>query len=342
MGGMDINIAVVGCGLWGRNLVRNFSDLGALRLVCDLDSLQIQSLGVEGTELRHSADFASVLCDSSVDGVVIATPAGTHYGLAKAALEAGKDVFIEKPMALHSQEGMELVHIAEEKGLILMVGHLLSYHPAMIKLKQLISDGALGNIYTIHSTRLSFGRIRREENVLWSFASHDISVFLSLMGEMPKSVSAWGKGYLQEKVEDEAIAVLDFSAGVRGQVFVSWLHPEKEQRLVVVGDRGMAVFDDVRAESKLVLYDHAVQWDGNKPSPMLGARHIIEVTNQEPLRLECQHFLDCIQHRHNPTTDGRNGVDVLRVLEACQISIEQHQTSGVALAPQASLLTGND
>ena len=328
MNSTNVNIAVAGCGSWGRNLVRNFADLGALRFVCDLDSARFQSLGPEAAGLRHSADFASVLSDSSVDGVVIATPAGTHYELAKATLEAGKDVFVEKPMALHSQEGIELVRIAERKGRILMVGHLLNYHPAIVKLKQLIGNGTLGNIYTMHSTRLNFGRIRQEENVLLSFASHDISVLINLTGEMPKSVSAWGRGYLQNNVEDEAIAVLDFTGGVQGHIFVSWLYPQKEQRLAVVGDCGMAVFDDLQAEDKLVLYDHAVEWDGTKPFSVRGAQQIIEVDEVEPLRLECQHFLDCIQHRRTPNTDGANGVEVLQVLEACQLSLEQRKIPG--------------
>ena len=333
---MNRNIAVVGCGLWGKNLVRNFADLEALRVVCDVAPLKLQSLVEQYPQVQCRTDLYSVLSDEGVKGVVVATPAATHYAVAKAALEAGKDVLVEKPLALRVNEGAKLVRIAEEKGLVLMVGHLLSYHPAVMKLKQLIVEGALGDIYTMHSSRLNLGRIRQEENVLWDFAPHDISIFTLLTGEMPKSVSAWGSSYLQQGIHDVATVLLEFPGGVQGHIFVSWLYPQKEQRLAVIGEGRMAVFDDLRAEGQLTLYDYAIQWEGHIPSAVRGEQQIVEVGSEEPLRSECQHFLDCIAYRHIPRTDGRNGLDVLHILEACQTSLEQ-RGAGVALQKRESV-----
>ena len=319
-------IAVIGCGTWGRNLVRNFADLGALKVMCDVDPLQLDLLAAEYPHVQREIDLHRVLADREIKGIVVATPAATHHTVAKLALEAGKDILVEKPLALHVEEAQELVSLAEENKRILMVGHVLYYHPAIVKLKELVHQGALGRIYYIYSNRLNLGRFRPEENILWSFAPHDISILLLLLGEMPQTVSAHGGTYLQPQVVDVTVTTLSFASGVRAHIFVSWLHPCKEQRLVVIGDRGMAVFDDLNADAKLTLCDYSVRWIGGVPSPSSNGQQKIAIAKEEPLRAECQHFLHCIEGRSRPRTDGPNGLAVLRVLDACQHSLEQGGT----------------
>jgi UDP-2-acetamido-3-amino-2,3-dideoxy-glucuronate N-acetyltransferase len=314
-------IAVVGCGKWGRNLVRNFAELGALRVICDVDPLKLQHYTKQHPGVLCVTDFSHVLADERVKGVVLATPATTHYELAKACLDADKDVLVEKPLALRVEEGEELVHLATKRKRLLMVGHVLNYHPAILKLKQLIHEGILGKLYYIYSNRLNLGQLRHEENILWSFAPHDISVLLYLLEEMPVNVSAHGGNYLQPQIADVTITSIQFPSGVQAHIFVSWLHPYKEQKLVVIGDKKMAVFDDLKSDSKLTLYDYAVNWVGRVPSSSSNGQHAVEVESTEPLRSECEHFLECIQNRQTPRTDGQNGLAVLRVLEACQRSL---------------------
>src|SRR5688572_17374926 len=237
-------IAVVGMGYWGKNLVRNFHEIGALASVCDshpaVEALVAQSY--QGA--RYHSDYSEVLADASIRGVALATPAVTHFEMAKRALLAGKDVFVEKPLAIEVSQGEELVRIAEKEERILMVGHILQYHPAVRKLKELIQGGALGRLHYIYSNRLNIGKIRTEENILWSFAPHDISVILALLGESPGKVFCRGAAYLNRQVFDVTMSYLDFPSGVQAHIFVSWLHPVKEQKLVVVGSEKMAVFDD--------------------------------------------------------------------------------------------------
>jgi predicted dehydrogenase len=256
---------------------------------------------------------------SDVEGVVIATPAETHYELAHAALEAGKDVFVEKPLALTYDNGDALVKLAERNGRILMVGHVLEYHPAIIKLHQLIHDGELGKIRYISSNRLNLGKVRREENILWSFAPHDIAVILRLMHGMPFQVSAHGGSYVQPNIADVTITHLLFDNSVRAHIHVSWLHPFKEQRLVVIGSKKMASFDDVTKH--LTLYDQRVEVHEGEPIPIKGAGELVEFENAEPLRLECQAFLQAIETRKPPLTDGKSGLRVLQVLQTAQRSL---------------------
>ena len=250
------NVAVVGCGHWGRNLVRNFAQLGSLATVCDTSPEALHLAREIAPQAKTLHDFSEALA-SPVDGVVIATPSKTHYSMARNALEAGKDVLVEKPLALTYKEGVDLVHLAEELGRVLMVGHVLEYHPAVARLFDLVNEGELGTIRYIYSNRLSLGIVRREENILWSFAPHDIAVILRLVGGMPLQVVACGGSYLQPNVADVTVTNLLFENGARTHIHVSWLHPFKEQRLVVVGSRKMASFDDV--EKKLVLYDQRVE-----------------------------------------------------------------------------------
>jgi UDP-2-acetamido-3-amino-2,3-dideoxy-glucuronate N-acetyltransferase len=249
---------------------------------------------------------------------MIATPAASHGELVQRAVLAGKDVFVEKPLCLCVDEGKKLVALASESHRILMVGHLLWYHAAVLKLKELIDGGQLGRVEYIYSNRLNLGKIRREENILWSFAPHDISVILGLVGEMPESVQAQGGNYLHEKIADVTLSLLSFPSGIKAHIFVSWLHPYKEQKLIVVGDRQMAVFDDVEQENKLVLYPHTINWKNHLPVPNRAEARRVECNSTEPLKAECAHFLECIKTRQSPLTNGEEGLRVLRVLQQCQ------------------------
>ncbi len=321
---MDRNIAVVGCGYWGKNLVRNFAELGALHTICDADSKVLGQFSARYPETSMETDYGRVLQNKEIEGVVIATPAVLHYSMAKEALLDGKDVFVEKPLALTVDEGEELVRLAEDNGRVLMVGHLLEYHPAVVKLKELIDGGELGKLQYIYSNRLNLGKFRTEENILWSFAPHDISVILLLLGgETPREVSAHGGYYLNENVADVTLTTMTFKDSVRAHVFVSWLHPFKEQRLVIVGDKKMAEFNDTDATDKLRLYGHNIEWIERLPVPRPEDVEIIEVPSEEPLRIECQDFIECIESRQRPRVDGRKGLQVLKILASCQRSLEE-------------------
>lgn len=315
-------VAVAGAGYWGRNLVRNFHDIGALAAVCDSDLAKLGEWKKEYPNCKMYGAFAEVLQDKTIDAVAIATPAETHATLVKEALLAGKDVFVEKPLCLNIAQGEELVALAESCGRVLMVGHLLWYHPAILKLKGLIAAGDLGRIQYIYSNRLNLGKIRREENILWSFAPHDISVILGLLDELPVQVQAQGGNYLHSQIADVTMSLLSFKSGVRAHVFVSWLHPFKEQKLVVVGDRKMAVFNDVEKKDKLLLYPHSIDWKNQIPVAKKADAEPVSFDAIEPLRAECQHFLDRVQDRRSPRTDGREGLRVLKVLHLCQQALE--------------------
>ncbi len=311
------NVAVVGVGYWGKNLVRNFHDLGALGALCDAEESVEAHYGRQYADVKFYREFSAVLSDPSITAVALATPAVTHYEFAKTALEAGKDVLVEKPLAIDVKHGEELVRLADAKARILMVGHILQYHPAILKLQQIIRNGTLGKINYLYSNRLNIGKIRTEENILWSFAPHDISVMLSLLNEMPTRVSCQGGAWLNRHVADVTLSHFDFPSGVQAHIFVSWLHPVKEQRLVVIGSEKMAVFDDT-AEHKLVLYPHKVEWRNRVPTAVKAEGEIVSLEDREPLRAECQHFLDCVEARTAPVSNGAEGLRVLRVLDACQ------------------------
>jgi UDP-2-acetamido-3-amino-2,3-dideoxy-glucuronate N-acetyltransferase len=313
------DIAVVGVGYWGKNLVRNFHSLGVLAALCDADP-SVEANSSQYPEARIHRDYRTVLADPAIKAVALATPAVTHYEMTRAALEAGKDVFVEKPLAVDVRHGEELVRLAEQKRRVLMVGHILRYHPAILKLQQLIREGALGRINYVYSNRLNIGKIRTEENILWSFAPHDISVMLSLLNEMPARVSCQGGGWLNHGIYDVTLSHFSFPSGVQGHIFVSWLHPVKEQRLVVVGSEKMAVFDDT-AEEKLVLYPHKVEWRNRVPTAVKAKGEPCPVEDREPLRDECSHFIECVASRKAPVSDGAEGLRVLRVLDACQRAV---------------------
>lgn len=317
-------IAVAGAGYWGVNHVRNFAEIGALGVVCDTSEHSLERMAEMFPGVRTEKSFDRVLADDRIRGIVIATPAEHHYRMARAAIEAGKDVLVEKPLTLEFSEGEELVKLARRRESVLMVGHLLEYHPAVIRLRQLLETGSLGDLRYIYSTRANLGKIRREENILWSFAPHDIAIILRLTGEKPVHISATGGAYLQPHIADVTVTHLEFLSGVRSHIFVSWLHPYKEQRMVVIGSKRMAVFDDVRKEDKLVVYDQGVEFVNGEPITRKndGVAEILE--SGEPLRRQCLHFLECIKTRNKPLTDGESGLRVLEVLNAAQESLSSN------------------
>ena len=318
-------VAVIGCGYWGKNLVRNFHSLKALKLVCDKDEASLLQMKQQYNSIETCLAISDVLSREDINAVVLATSAETHFNLAREAILANKDVFVEKPLALKEDEGEELIRLAKQKNKLLMVGHLLQYHPVFIKLKELVSTGELGRVNYIYSHRLNLGKIRREENILWSFAPHDISMILALAGEMPENVHCTGGNYLHQKIADVTTTHLEFSSGLKAHIFVSWLHPFKDQKLVVVGDLKMAVFDDTQPwEDKLLVYPHKINWQNNMPVPAKADPDKIVIPQAEPLQKECKHFLDCIAGGRQPITDGREGLSVLKVLNASQISLNDH------------------
>jgi UDP-2-acetamido-3-amino-2,3-dideoxy-glucuronate N-acetyltransferase len=327
------HIAVIGTGYWGKNLVRTFANLGVLRTVCDASRECIARLQVDSA-VRRTTLFEEVLRDPEVNAVAIATPASSHFEFVRSALQAGKDVFVEKPLALAVQDGQELVKLAADAKRILMVGHILRYHPAVRKLKDMVDAGELGKVEYIYSNRLSIGKLRTEENILWSFAPHDVSVMLGLLGEMPSVVSCQGGDYLSRGVCDVTVSQFAFSSGVRAHVFVSWLHPFKEQRLVVVGSEKMAVFDDT-AKDKLVTYPHKVEWKNRVPTAVKAEVEVVPIEATEPLKAECLAFLECLETREPPLTDGTEGLRVLEVLDACQQSL----SSGGTVIPLAGQIS---
>ncbi|MGO9125747.1 MAG: Gfo/Idh/MocA family oxidoreductase [Terriglobales bacterium] len=327
-------VAVVGHGYWGKNLVRVFHELGCLDAVCEMrDESRHEVEAKYG--VRTTADFSSVVADKVVDAVVIAAPAAQHYQLAKEALLGGKDVYVEKPLALRSSEGRELNDLASAHGRVLMVGHILEYHPAIVELKRLVRTGELGRIRYIYSSRLNLGKLRTEENILWSFAPHDISVICSLLDETPEYVASHGGSYVNPKIFDTTMTTCQFRSGVQAHVFVSWIHPFKEQKLAVIGDKRMAVFDDVERERKLVLYAHRIDWLDRVPVAFKDGGETLVLDNLEPLKNECEHFLRCVAERTTPRTDGRNGVQVLEILEACEQSLRRNGEP-VKVAPLAA------
>jgi UDP-2-acetamido-3-amino-2,3-dideoxy-glucuronate N-acetyltransferase len=319
------NIAVIGTGYWGKNLVRNYAELGVLKLICDKNESLLGQLQQQYPDAEICLALNDILARADIAGVVIATPAETHFDLARESLLAGKHVYVEKPLVLQENQALELIDLANDQGLILMVGHLLQYHPAFVRLRELAASGELGRINYIYSHRLNLGKIRREENILWSFAPHDISMILTLAGEDPETVLATGGNYLHRKIADVTTTHLEFPSGLKAHIFVSWLHPFKEQKLVVVGDRKMAVFDDTRHWSeKLLIYPHEIKWQNNIPVPSTASPERVHVMEMEPLKLECQHFLHCIKTGVTPVTDGREGLRVLRVLNASQRSLNEN------------------
>jgi UDP-2-acetamido-3-amino-2,3-dideoxy-glucuronate N-acetyltransferase len=321
------NIAVIGTGHWGMNLVRNFHTLEALRGICDQDRDRLCSANKKFPDTVIYSDIQEIADDREIQGVVVATNAVTHYSITKKMLLAGHDVFVEKPLAMKFSEGEELVKIAHEKGKMLFIGHIMEYHPAVKKLNDLLKNGELGKIQYVYSNRLNLGKVRQEENILFSFAPHDIAVILRLLNEEPEHVYAVGASYLTKNVADITVTHLKFRSGVSAHIFVSWLHPYKDQRLVVIGDRKMAVFNDVEKENKLLLYEHKFRWINRIPVPDPANAIPVPFDNTEPLRIECEEFLKSIETRKNPLTDGESALRVLKVLELSERSLNSEAGS---------------
>ncbi len=330
-------VAVIGSGYWGKNLIRNHHQIGSLKLICDNNETVLASFKEQYPNIETCVALSDVMSRNDIKGVVIATPAETHYSIAREALLAGKHVYAEKPLVLDEKQGEDLITLSEQQNRVLMVGHLLQYHPAFVRLRELASKGELGRINYIYSHRLNLGKIRREENILWSFAPHDISMILSLAGETPDNVHATGGYYLHKKIADVTTTHMEFPSGLQAHIFVSWLHPFKEQKLVVVGDKKMAVFDDTQPwEDKLLLYGHQINWKNNMPVPVKAEPERVNIEEDEPLKLECLHFLDCMSSGKRPITDGSEGLQVLRVLNAAQHSLDHGAPDSSHLSPHSS------
>lgn len=320
-------IAVIGIGYWGKNLVRNYHNLGVLKSICDINTDLTAEFKKKYPDVEITSNYEDVLNDSAISGVVIALPAEFHFEYAEKALLRGKDVYVEKPLALRIEHAVRLNQLAQQNNRILMVGHLLHYHSAFMKLKKLIETGELGRIQYIYSNRLSLGKIRREENSLWSFAPHDISMILTLCNEMPEKITAVGANYLHQNIADVTVTHLTFPSGIKSHIFVSWLHPFKEQKLIIVADKKMAVFEDVQPwEKKLQLFSHSIKWQNGIPVPEKADAECVPVEPVEPLLMECKHFLECIEKRQTPRTDGQEGYRVLKVLESAQKSLEKQSS----------------
>lgn len=324
------NIAVVGMGSWGANLVRTFSQLDCLYVGCDNDQKKLARMRKLYHNARFTDSFDDVINDDKVEGVVIAAPSPFHYDLAKKALLKDKAVYIEKPMALKATDAEDLVSIAEKRKLPLMVGHLLKYHPAVTRLKEMIDRKELGDIHYIYSQRVNLGTIRKDENALWSFAPHDISIALYLLGNDIDTVSARGGSYLQKGVEDVVFVSIQYKDRKMANIQVSWLDPYKERKFTIVGSKKMVTFDDMQSTEKLKIYDKGVNQEpgydsyGDYLTLRFGDIHIPKIDMTEPLKLECQHFVECVRDKKRPFTDGKEGVDVVKILEKAQRSLDEN------------------
>lgn len=310
---MSVKVAVIGCGHWGKNHVRNFAELGALGAVVDPHAPTAEKFAAEYGVPALSFDEA--IASADIDGVVIAAPAELHADLAIKAYDNGKHVFVEKPIALTMEDGERMKAAAEKAGKALMVGHLLQYHPAFVALREFVKGGGLGKLRYAYSHRCSLGKFRVEENALWSFAPHDVSMLLALFGEAPQTVRGMGGAYVTPGIEDECRLDMEFAGGGRAHVLATWLHPFKEHRLIVVGETGMAVFEDSAAgEEKLRLYRHTIDTSGREPVPSKADWEPLAYGDDEPLKTECQHFLDACAGKHAPLTDADEALRVLDVL----------------------------
>jgi predicted dehydrogenase len=325
-----VKLGVVGAGYWGPNLIRNFMSIEgcSVEYICDSNPERLEKVGAAKTAAEFTTDPDKVM-RADLDAVVVATTAETHYPLVKKALEAGKDVFVEKPLTLSVPEAEDLVELADAKSRVLMVGHILLYHPAVRMIREYAAGGELGKIHYVYAARLNLGRVRKDENALWCFGPHDVSVILHILGSTPDSAQATGECFLRKGIYDVVFLSLHFPDGSMAHVHVSWLDPHKTRKLTVVGSKKMVVFDDVSSAEKIKIYDKGVDFKpayASYPESLtlrIGDIHVPKVDSKEPLRLECEHFLECIRTRSKPLSDGENGVQVLRVLDAAQKSLDE-------------------
>ena len=318
-------IGVVGLGYWGPNLARNFDQLGSLAALCDLDGDLRERYAGRYPHTRVLADYDELLADESVDGIVVATPVPTHHALAKRALEAGKSVLVEKPPALHAAEMEELVALAASSSLVLMPGHLLLYHPGVRKVKELVETGELGEVLCVYGNRQNLGKIRKDENALWSLGVHDLSVVLYLLDEEPAEAIAHGRDFLNPGVEDVVFCYLRFPSGRIAHMHLSWLDPHKMRRITVVGREKMVVFDDMELEQKVTIYDKAPESAPTSYGEWLtrtGDVFSPKIPSDEPLKLECQAFLELMEGRGDGRKVAEDGLKVVRTLERLQASLD--------------------
>ncbi|MEO8726794.1 MAG: Gfo/Idh/MocA family oxidoreductase [Acidobacteriaceae bacterium] len=325
-----VRVGVVGLGAWGWNVARSFADLKDCELAscCDMDEKRTGAAKKAWSQVNVAGSLNEMLRRDEVEAVVISSPAVTHYELGKKALLAGRDVFIEKPFTLNLRDAEELAELAEKRKQVLMVGHLLEYHPVVRRLRTMIKDGELGEVYYIYTQRVNLGRIRGDENALWSFAPHDISQIIYILGMEPTNVSVRGQSFIQDGIEDVVFLSLYFENRVMAHIHLSWLDPHKVRKTTIVGANKMAVFDDTEATEKLRIYNNhaevpSIRNYGDSIQVRFGDIVIPRVDMSEPLKLECQHFIDCVRTRATPLSDAQDGVRVIRILEAAQRSMEQ-------------------
>jgi predicted dehydrogenase len=321
-------VGVVGLGYWGPNLARNFDRLPEAELawLCDESAETLERFGRAFPSVRTTGALEELLADESLDAVALATPVSTHAGLARRVLEAGKHCFVEKPLGQSVEEAERVVEAAQAGGLVLMVGHLLEYHPGVEKMNELIESGELGEVRYIYSNRLNLGQLRRDENALWSLGAHDASVILRLAAEEPYECRAVGESYVNRGVEDVVFCYLRFPSGLSAHMHLSWLDPHKERRFTVVGSKRMATFDDMALERKLSIYDKGFDEDYSSYGEYIARSGDIfspHVPNEEPLRIECRHFIECVRNGVEPRSGGESGLRVVRVLEALQRSLQE-------------------
>lgn len=328
-----VNLGQIGIGTWGQNLLRNFSNLKdcAVKICCDKNKSALEKIKLNyNDKIKVTDDFDNLLKEPKLDAVVISTLPVTHARFAIKALSKSKHVFVEKPLALKIEDAEEMIRTAKKNKRVLMVGHLLLYHPAVKKLKSYIKEGVLGDIHYIYSTRVNLGQVRAEENALWSLTSHDISVAMYLLEKMPLRVQAIGKSYIRKNIQDVVFVTLNFKNNVIAHIHASWLDPHKIRKFTIVGAKKMAIFDDMESSEKIRLYDKGFAWQknyGNYETFLTlreGDIHIPKIDMVEPLKLECQHFIDCIANKKEPFTDGENGLEALKVLDAAQKSMKQN------------------
>lgn len=321
-----VKVGLIGGGYWGKNLIREFNNIGVLHTICDINEESLKKYNQDYPHVKTTNNWDNVLQNREITAVCISLPAEMHYSFSKISLLAGKDVFVEKPITLDINQAEELVEIAKNNDKILMVGHLLHYHPAIIKIKEMINDGAIGKVKNIVANRLSLGIFRKHENVLWSFAPHDISVTLSLVNNgLPKSVACHGKDHITKGIHDVTNSILKFDDAYVN-INVNWLNPYKEQKMSIIGENGMIIFDDVSKDNKITYYPEYIQFSSDvnaTPTPIKNnAENILIDLTESPLLKECKHFVNCCENRVNPITDGSEGVNVLTVLNGLQKSLE--------------------
>lgn len=327
-----ICIGQVGIGAWGQNLLRNFSNLKdcAVKVCCDKNKAVLDKVKLNyNNKIKACSEFDDLLACPGLDAVIVATLPATHAHFAIRALSKGKHVFVEKPLALKLEDAEQMIKAAKKNKRILMVGHLLLYHPAIKKLKNYIQEGSFGDLEYIYSTRVNLGQVRQEENALWSLTSHDISVAMYLLETQPRKVQAIGKSYIRKEIQDVVFVNINFDKNLMAHIHASWLDPHKMRKFTIVGSKKMAVFDDMESTEKIRIYDKGFDWQKNSGTYETfltlreGDIHIPKIDMVEPLKLECQHFIDCIQNNQRPLTDGENGLAVLKILDAAQKSLEQ-------------------